>query len=196
MKLIYASLTLFAYSAQSFGDCEWIHGDKGKLVECGPGRLITAACGSGYRANCKDGVLDRKSHTMIQCCPHTYDNDAENNCQVISGNYGTEITCNSASNSSPDNLSEMNGLCTSSNTRDCGPRGDKSASQIRCCNTSDVTVGPFEACGWYYGDSGETVKCPKEYAVTGFCGSGSNSDCGNKKAYVGVFCCPFKNNKA
>lgn len=136
---------------------------------------------------------------MVLCCPHEYTNDAEHNCNKVGGKYGEEKFCPSTGGSGANNinLQEMNGLCTSSNTNDCGDsRTNRYSFEITCCSTEDVTVGPIAACGWWYGNYGDTLKCPKTYAVAGYCGSGGQADCIEGNAYTGIYCCPIKDNKS
>jgi len=173
-------------------ECEWLAGSHGQPVECLPGWIALGACGSGRNADCKMG-LRNKSFTKLLCCHTKYDNDPRHDCQEVDGGDGEEIYCPVGSDGS---INELTTLCSSGRTADCqGTNNRNHYDFIRCCESSDVTLGAIEYCSWRYGNYGDDLECPAGYALGGFCGSGGNGKCGAGDTYTGILCCPFTDNK-
>lgn len=182
-----------------FGDnCEWLHGVVGQEINCLPGWIATGACSSGSREACHEHSIGQNFSTLLKCCPHKYTNDIEHDCSQYSAKKGEQVYCARYLNERDSNnyFTEFNGLCASASDKSCRANdGTDHYVTYECCSTKDVTVGPEELCGWFYGASGDKLTCTKNFAVAGYCGSGKDSDCADKTAYHGIFCCPFTDNR-
>ena len=193
MKL--STITTFLLSKIVFSqrdECEWLDASYGQPVECLPGWIARGACGSGGRADCKMG-LRNKVFTKLYCCHTKFDNDPRHDCQESDGGDGEEIYC---PNSADGSIGELTTLCSSGRNADCvGENGRKYYDFIRCCDSSDVTLGPIEYCSWRYGNYGDDLECPSGYALGGYCGSGRTGKCGAGNTYTGILCCPYTDNK-
>ena len=192
MKLI--CIIPFITSALAIGDdCEWFEAKEGQTVTCLPGWVATGACGSGRRPDCSNGRLSTKHHTMIKCCPHKYQNDPEHDCSTTGYKYGIDAECPKLEPELGESSSilSIHALCTSGRTAAC----KNDYTQLTCCKTDDITVGPRNQCGWFNGNYGELLECPSGYAIAGYCGSGGNADCDGQKAFAGIMCCPMTDNR-
>ena len=192
-QIIWVTIFSLIASTKAIGEeCEWLTARAGNLVSCQTGYVITAICASGRRSQCKDQRLSTNHHTMIKCCKHKYNEDPEHDCQISYHNYGINGNCPKTDESldQKSDILPLQGLCTSSGSADCGPRREADFTELSCCETEDLLVGPVELCGWFYEDFGEAVTCPKNYVAAGACSSGHDRDCNGGGDSHGVFCCP------
>lgn len=171
-----------------------LYGGEGETVKCKAGWSAAGACASGRRADCKDAVLGNKYYTNLRCCPHKFNTNPEHDCVAEHAGYGQDAYCPLVDPSLGEEsyILGQDGLCTSGMHSHCGGEFTK----VKCCETSDISVGPKKYCGWAWGNYGEDLVCPSDYVMAGTCSSGAYADCHKGKAYTGIYCCPFVDNRS
>ena len=201
MLLKFLALSSNLYLSFAFQSCEWLGASNGQDINCLPGWVATGTCGSAANKDCVDPAPGSRNKyvTMLQCCETKYTNSGgQNSCTQTGSKKGTLLPCLSQDGS--NNPLALYGICGSGRSKDCRIQSDsgKYTFTETCCENADITVIDGGACGWRHGNYGDNIVCPAGYVASGYCGSGSSQECeagSSSKAAVGIYCCPFEDNK-
>ena len=178
--------------------CEWYGSGYGVDIQCLPGWAAFGICGSGSRANCKSSFGSNSYYYMLYCCQTKYTNNKQGNCHWTGHSAGQLNTCKD-----DDGYNQaIYGGCGSGRGQKCGVSSNATTTLYHnselCCDNNDISISPDAKCGWKYGTHGDLLTCPSGYIGSGLCGSGRNAACesGATTSGIGIYCCPYTDNRS
>lgn len=163
--------------------CVWVSGNYGEIAHCASSYYQQGICSSGYAADCPDWNnpnLLPYSFFQAKCCYRSDYQDSVENCTVLSGQYGQNLSCQ------PGQIAV--GGCGSGEMNDCSHTGSPNWSELVCCNKPNTKI-LAKNCYKKYGEFGLENSCQANEVVVSICGSGSNPDCNGHGNMIE--CCPL-----
>ena len=195
--------------------CEWYGAAAGTDINCLPGWATFGVCMSGKRDSCKSGLspLAPKYSFALYCCQTKYQNFEQNNCHWYGNLEGEKTNCQGQDDNDNSSIQAFYGGCASQgaqkrgNGNDCLVNGQKYRNSEYCCENNDISVSQdISSCSWNFGNFGDNLKCSNGKVAVGMCGGGGENPCElgpssdddgepDVGLMVGVYCCPYSDNK-